>query len=162
MIQLNEESKQGMPNIYGKRQVHEFFDFNVTELTAEEVKAMEFNSLDDAQSFYLSYAHIIGFCVSLGGTKTNPKTWDVIAKYLYRNKEGEWSDNHNNNNKRIREPKNITRTGCEAKMRVVFKKFKSKWVVTSSVKKHNHEFREVPLGAKVEALAMRRATIQPS
>lgn len=100
---------------------------------------MEFNSLDDAQSFYLSCAHIIGFGVRLGGTKTNPKTWDVIAKYLYRNKEGEWLDNHNNNNKRIRKPKNITRTGCEAKMRVVFKKFKSKWVVTSSVTKHNHE-----------------------
>lgn len=45
---------------------------NTTKLSSEEVGGMEFSSLDDAQSFYLSYAHMLGFNVRFGGTKSDP------------------------------------------------------------------------------------------
>ncbi|KAJ1378466.1 FAR1 DNA-binding domain [Sesbania bispinosa] len=87
-------------------------DKRISELSDEDIRLLEFDSLQDAYDFYSEYAKF---------------------------KAGERSEKHLNRTDGIREAKAITRTNCLARIRLHMDKDSSKWRVGMFEPDHNHE-----------------------
>ncbi|KAJ1381662.1 FAR1 DNA-binding domain [Sesbania bispinosa] len=110
----------------------------ISELTDEDIRALEFDSEEDAYVFYREYAKFIGFAVRKHDVYRDRN--DVITmRQFVCNKEGERSGKHLNRTDRKREAKAITRTRCNARLQIHLDYKSRKWIVGSFEPAHNHE-----------------------
>lgn len=112
--------------------------FCVTSWTpeCEEAKkpaiGMQFKDLAEAEHFYKSYAHSVGFSVRKGQSRTvgNEQVW----KRFYCNRRGWRSEKEEIKSKRKTK---ITRCDCQAMITLKWKD--NKYIVTSFFEDHTHE-----------------------
>ncbi|KAJ1443590.1 Zinc finger, PMZ-type [Sesbania bispinosa] len=110
----------------------------IFELTDEDIRALEFDSKEDGFVFYREYAKFIGFAVRKHDVYRDRN--DVITmRQFVCNKEGERSVKHLNRTDRKREAKAITRTKCNARLRIHLDYKSRKWIVGCFEPAHNHE-----------------------
>ncbi|RYR11272.1 hypothetical protein Ahy_B05g079737 isoform C [Arachis hypogaea] len=104
----------------------------------DDVLRMEFNSPDEAKSFYNNYSRLKGFSMRQGRKVTN-SAGDIVRYTFVCNRQGyrekKWLEMAN----RKREHKIVTRCGCLAEMRIKRKDGSGKWYVSRFVDEHNHE-----------------------
>ncbi|KAJ1420101.1 Zinc finger, CCHC-type [Sesbania bispinosa] len=110
---------------------------SIIDLTANDVRGMEFGSDEHACKFYDSYARCHGFVARKDDIKRDAKD-NIIMRQLVCNKEGLRNKKHFIRLDRKRPHRPITRTSCQAKLRVHFDYKRSKWTVLSFVETHNH------------------------
>lgn len=103
------------------------------ETIQEPYVGMEFESAEDARSFYNSYARRVGFGVRVNYSHRSRRDRSMIAQQYVCVKEG-FRKNKEGTRKRHRAS---TRVGCNATM-IVKKLSSGKWVVKSFEKDHNH------------------------
>ncbi|XP_057418789.1 protein FAR1-RELATED SEQUENCE 12-like [Lotus japonicus] len=88
----------------------------ITELSADDIRGMDFSSEEEACEFYSKYARIRGF---------SPRKDDVykdddgkiISRQVVCNRAGQRHQKHMHNSGRRKQPKPITRVGCLARIR---------------------------------------------
>ncbi|KAL5562228.1 hypothetical protein UlMin_031975 [Ulmus minor] len=97
---------------------------------------MEFDSEDDARSFYTEYARRAGFVVRVMQRRRSGIDGRTLARRLGCNKQG-FSPNHKGGFGPEKKPRPSAREGCNATILVKMEK-SGKWVVTRFVKDHNH------------------------
>ncbi|XP_057444142.1 protein FAR1-RELATED SEQUENCE 11-like [Lotus japonicus] len=110
---------------------------NVLTLTADEIRALTFCSESNAYTFYCAYAKGKGFVVRKDACERDSNNKVVMRKFVC-NREG------------LREPKyfimdrqrahrSLTRTNCQARLRIRYDNKKCQWGVVGFEEKHNHE-----------------------
>ncbi|OMO57343.1 hypothetical protein COLO4_35429, partial [Corchorus olitorius] len=109
-------------------------DFN---LNVEDVKKMEFDSLIDAEQFYYTYAHGMGFSMSKGKLRRNLQG-ELTRRELLCSKQGYREDKFFHLPNRKCKPKSLSRCGCEGKFRVVYNRLRKKWLVIAFNAEQNH------------------------
>ncbi|KAJ1384168.1 Zinc finger, PMZ-type [Sesbania bispinosa] len=110
----------------------------ISELTDEDIRGLEFDTEEDAYDFYCEYAKFIGFSVRKGDVYRNCNG-SITMRQLVCNREGERSEKHLNRTDRLREAKALTRTKCNARLRVSLDYRIRKWRVGIFEPAHNHE-----------------------
>lgn len=113
--------------------------YNFITLEEEEeysaFTAMRFKSKNDSFMFYNRYAKGKGFSIKKNFTRRGPMTGDVIFRQYTCSREGYRKDAYMDTSNKIREPRALTRCGCNA----LFQK-KGDWFVVMFVAKHSHSF----------------------
>ncbi|XP_058783973.1 protein FAR1-RELATED SEQUENCE 5-like [Vicia villosa] len=113
----------------------------INALTADEIRAMEFGTVDEANVFYFKYAKCKGFAIRKSDVRTR-STEDgqtIIMRQFVCNKHGLRDTKHLRRLDRKREHRPTTRTNCPARLRVHYNPQKDIYVVTCFEEAHNHE-----------------------
>ncbi|ONK71551.1 uncharacterized protein A4U43_C04F9800 [Asparagus officinalis] len=106
----------------------------------EPVEGMEFDSEEDARTFYLNYARQMGFRARISKYCRSRKDNSIISRQIVCSKEGFRElriKKEETNDGRAKRPRVVTRIGCKA-MIIVKKLSTGKWVVSRFEKEHNH------------------------
>ncbi|KAJ1380207.1 Zinc finger, SWIM-type [Sesbania bispinosa] len=111
---------------------------NVTELTVDEIMSLEFDLEEDAFNFDSNYAKVVGFSVRKDDVY-HDDWYGIVMRNMVCNRQGERSEKNMQRKDRCREPKAITRTRCQARLRVRLGYLSGKWTVTHFEPNHNHE-----------------------
>lgn len=110
---------------------------NMKELSIDDIMSFSFANVRIAFSFYNWYANLNGF----GARKSNVlknKDGEIVQQTFVCFREGYRQDRGLTCDMRKREPKVLTRCGCEAKFRVHVEKESNRWHVTYFMDEHNH------------------------
>ncbi|RVX07698.1 Protein FAR1-related sequence 5 [Vitis vinifera] len=107
------------------------------DLTVEDVWKMEFSSIEEAEEFYNLFTKVTGFSVRKDDVKRD-KNQNIVSRKWVCSKEGYRHRVCLENENRKREPKAVTRVGCEATFRIGFNKQMNKWLVKEFMADHNH------------------------
>ncbi|KAJ1386973.1 Zinc finger, CCHC-type [Sesbania bispinosa] len=110
---------------------------NIADLTADEISNMEFCSEENAYKFYFAYAKCHGFVIrrdDLGRDKNNRMVWRQFLCNRARLRDRKYLMKHD----RKRDHKPLTRTKCNARLRVRLDYSTSKWKVVAFDPAHNH------------------------
>jgi zinc finger SWIM domain-containing protein 3 len=113
----------------------------INSITADEIVALEFSTVEEAYDFYYRYGKCKGFSIRkhdrrYGGPKSNRK---LLMRQFVCSKHGLREKKHLCRLDRKREHRRLTRTDCKARLRVKYKAKKGTYVVSIFVEGHNHE-----------------------
>nr|CAN62918.1 hypothetical protein VITISV_029735 [Vitis vinifera] len=86
-------------------------------ISDEEVYKLQFDCIDEAKSFYNMLAKVAGFSIRKDDLKRD-KNGDIISRKWVCSREGHRATKFIENDKRQREPRSLSRVGCEATFRV--------------------------------------------
>ncbi|KAL6320955.1 hypothetical protein AAG906_010764 [Vitis piasezkii] len=111
---------------------------------------MEFSSRG-GEEFYNLFAKVTGFSVRKDDVKRD-KNQNIVSRKWVCSKEGYRHRVCLENENRKREPKAVTRIGCEATFRIGFNKQMNKWVVKEFMADHNHPLVEQKYKAQLNAM----------
>ncbi|XP_045827823.1 protein FAR1-RELATED SEQUENCE 5-like isoform X1 [Trifolium pratense] len=113
----------------------------VDSMTVEEIRALEFVNVAEAYEFYYQYGKCKGFAIRKRDVRRRgPKGSEIIVMNEFVcNKHGSRNKKHLIRVDRKREHRRLTRTQCGARLRVLYKKNKDKYVVSLFEETHNHE-----------------------
>ncbi|CAJ2640339.1 unnamed protein product [Trifolium pratense] len=113
----------------------------VDSMTVEEIRALEFVNVAEAYEFYYQYGKCKGFAIRKRDVRRRgPKGSEIIVMNEFVcNKHGSRNKMHLIRVDRKREHRRLTRTECGARLRVLYKKNKDKYVVSLFEETHNHE-----------------------
>lgn len=103
----------------------------------EPHEGMEFESEQDAQTFYKEYAKRVGFRARVSSYYRSKRDNSIISRLIVCSKEGFRAKKDENSAEKLQRPRAITRIGCKA-MIMVKKRDSGKWIVSKLVKNHNH------------------------
>ncbi|XP_034710461.1 protein FAR1-RELATED SEQUENCE 5-like [Vitis riparia] len=106
-------------------------------ISVEEVCKMKFACIDKAETFYNMLAKLTGFSIRKDDLKRD-KNGDIISRKWVCSKEGHRATKFIENDNRQREPRSLTRVGCEAAFRVGLNRKDGKWIVKEFIGDHNH------------------------
>ncbi|XP_034694589.1 protein FAR1-RELATED SEQUENCE 5-like [Vitis riparia] len=106
-------------------------------ISVEEVCKMKFACIDEAETFYNMLAKLTGFSIRKDDLKRD-KNGDIISRKWVCSKEGHRATKFIENDNRQREPRSLTRVGCEAAFRVGLNRKDGKWIVKEFIGDHNH------------------------
>ena len=110
----------------------------ITKLTAEDIWGLEFDSEAKAIEFYHKYAQCYGFVMRRDNVGCNLKG-NVNMRQLVCNTEGLRDKKHLERLDRVRDHKPISRTDCQARIRVHVDYKTRKWKVIAFEEFYNHE-----------------------
>ncbi|KAJ1415251.1 FAR1 DNA-binding domain [Sesbania bispinosa] len=110
----------------------------IIDLTVEDISSMEFCSETEVCEFYTLYAKLHGFVMRKDDVARDYHG-NLIMRQLVCNREGRRDKKHFMRVDRKRAHRPITRTKCEARLRVHFDYRSSKWKVVAFEESHNHE-----------------------
>ncbi|KAL3500604.1 hypothetical protein ACH5RR_039697 [Cinchona calisaya] len=116
-------------------------DKELDELTEKEVLGLKFNTAEDAELFYETYAKVVGFIVR---TATTSRDKDNMVRYKrwVCSREGFTENKWVNNLDGKQNPKPVRRswrTGCLAYFRIRYDGKSGKYVVSRFNNEHNHD-----------------------
>ncbi|CAI8600473.1 unnamed protein product [Vicia faba] len=116
---------------------------NINSITADEIRAMEFDTVDDAYEFYYQYGKCKGFAFRKSDVRTRGSEGSKITvmRKLVCNKHGLREKKHLSMVDRKRYHIRLTRTKCKARLHVHYKANKDKYVVSVFEEPHNHDVR---------------------
>ncbi|PNX80761.1 hypothetical protein L195_g036772 [Trifolium pratense] len=100
----------------------------ISDLTDDDIRGMEFSTETEATSFYKLYAHFHGFAVRKDDVKRDREK-KIYMRQLLCNKAGTSTGNM----------RPTTRTGCEAKLRLLYDVDCKKFRVSVFNPTHNHD-----------------------
>lgn len=103
----------------------------------EPHEGMEFESEQDAQTFYKEYAKRVGFRARVSSYYRSKRDNSIISRLIVCSKEGFRAKKDESGEEKLQRPRAITRIGCKA-MIMVKKRDSGKWIVSKLVKNHNH------------------------
>ncbi|XP_034707042.1 protein FAR1-RELATED SEQUENCE 5-like [Vitis riparia] len=106
-------------------------------ISVEEVCKMQFACIDEAETFYNMLAKLTGFSIRKDDLKRD-KNGDIISRKWVCSKEGHRATKFFENDNRQREPRLLTRVGCEAAFRIGLNRKYGKWIVKEFIGEHNH------------------------
>ncbi|RVW92888.1 Protein FAR1-related sequence 5 [Vitis vinifera] len=106
-------------------------------ISDEEVYKLQFDRIDEAETFYNMLARVAGFSIRKDDLKRD-KNGDIISRKWVCSREGQRATKFIENDKRQREPRSLTRVGCEATFRVGLNRKDGKWIVKEFIGDHNH------------------------
>ncbi|RVX07463.1 Protein FAR1-related sequence 5 [Vitis vinifera] len=106
-------------------------------ISDEEVYKLQFNCIDEAETFYNMLAKVVEFSFRKDDLKRD-KNGDIISRKWVCSREGQRATKFIENDKRQREPRSLTRFGCEAAFRVGLNRKDGKWIVKEFIGDHNH------------------------
>ncbi|KAL6347575.1 hypothetical protein AAG906_026101 [Vitis piasezkii] len=106
-------------------------------ISVEEVCKMQFACIDEAETFYNMLAKLTGFSIRKDDLKQD-KNGDIISRKWVCSKEGHRATKFIENDNRQREPRSLTRVGCEAAFRIALNRKYGKWIVKEFIGEHNH------------------------
>ncbi|RVW37768.1 Protein FAR1-related sequence 5 [Vitis vinifera] len=106
-------------------------------ISDEEVYKLQFDRIDEAETFYNMLARVAGFSIRKDDLKRD-KNGDIISRKWVCSREGQRATKFIENDKRQREPRSLTRVGCEAAFRVGLNRKDGKWIVKEFIGDHNH------------------------
>ena len=86
-------------------------------ISIEEVYKLQFNCIDEAETFYNMFAKVTGFSIRKEDLKRD-KNGVIISRKWVCSREGHRATKFIQNDKRQREPRSLTRVGCEATFHV--------------------------------------------
>ena len=101
------------------------------------VLGAQFDSIEDADAWYVNYSRFVGFSVRKNEFRHSKPTRTTIHWWVC-NLEGYRVEKYLANDNRVREPRPITRTGCKASFRVNYDNSSGKYTVTEFRTEHNH------------------------
>ncbi|KAJ1430921.1 MULE transposase domain [Sesbania bispinosa] len=110
----------------------------IIDLTSDDISALEFCSENDAFNFYFSYARCHGFAVRRDDVIKDSKGMLIMRQFLC-SRAGKRDKKHLIRLDRKKEHRPLTRTNCQAKLRVRFDYKTGKYKVVSFLDSHNHE-----------------------
>ncbi|CAJ2656964.1 unnamed protein product [Trifolium pratense] len=114
----------------------------INSMTADEIRAMDFGSVEEAYEFYYQYGKCKGFSVrkSDDKKKIGPDGSKIITNKLFvYNRQGLRDKRHISRLDRKREHRRLTRTKCTARFLVTYKADKGRFVVSVFEETRNHE-----------------------
>ncbi|XP_034680319.1 protein FAR1-RELATED SEQUENCE 5-like [Vitis riparia] len=97
-------------------------------ISDEEVYKLQFDCIDEAGTFYNMLAKVAGFSIRKDDLKRD-KNGDIISRKWVCSREGQRATKFIENDKRQREPRSLSRVGCEAAFRVGLNRKDGKWIV---------------------------------
>ena len=101
------------------------------------VLGAQFDSVEDADAWYMNYSRLVGFSVRKNELRRSKSGQTTIRRWVC-NLEGYRAEKYLANDNRVREPRPITRTGCKASFRVNYDNSNGKYTVTEFKIEHNH------------------------
>ncbi|KAH9801186.1 protein FAR1-RELATED SEQUENCE [Citrus sinensis] len=101
------------------------------------VLGAQFDSVEDADAWYMNYSRLVGFSVRKNELRRSKSGQTTIRRWVC-NLEGYRAEKYLANDNRVREPRPITRTGCKASFRVNYDNSSGKFTVTEFKTEHNH------------------------
>ncbi|CAH9103728.1 unnamed protein product [Cuscuta europaea] len=110
----------------------------ISDLTPDEIRALQFGSEDEAYEFYSKYAKCHGFVVREHSVRRN-KSNKLVTRHFVCNRQGLRNPKHLTRSDRKRGHRPLTRTNCDAKFHIRYKAKDSCWIVTCFQETHNHE-----------------------
>ncbi|CAJ2636447.1 unnamed protein product [Trifolium pratense] len=113
----------------------------INSITSDEIRALEFGTIDAAYEFYYQYGKCKGFAIRKSDSrKRGPKGNRItVMRQFVCSKHGLRDKKHLYRIDRKREHRRLTRTNCPARLRVHYKAEKDRYVVSMFVEGHNHE-----------------------
>ncbi|XP_058782949.1 protein FAR1-RELATED SEQUENCE 5-like [Vicia villosa] len=104
----------------------------IDALTRDEIRAMEFGTVDEANVFYFKYAKCKGFAIRKSDVRTRSTEGGqtIIMRQFVCNKRGLRDTKHLRRLDRKREHRPTTRTNCPARLRVHYNPQKDSYVVS--------------------------------
>ena len=81
------------------------------------VLGAQFDSVEDADAWYMNYSRLVGFSVRKNELRRSKSGQTMIRRWVC-NLEGYRAEKYLANDNRVREPQPITHTGCKASVRV--------------------------------------------
>jgi hypothetical protein len=111
---------------------------NVNSIASDEILKLEFGTVDEAYEFYYRYGRCKGFAIRKGDVRSNSSGIITMREFVC-NKQGLRDKKHLSRNDRKRDHRRMTRTNCEARLRVRYKAKKGRYVVSKFEEGHNHE-----------------------
>ncbi|XP_057452896.1 protein FAR1-RELATED SEQUENCE 11-like [Lotus japonicus] len=109
----------------------------IPDLTADQIRGLKFCSSLDALKFYSSYTKSYGFVVRKYEVRRDERKNVVMRQYVCNKAGLRESKYFTMVRKRSHRP--LTRTKCQARLRIRLDYRTSEWKVVSFVEKHNHE-----------------------
>jgi len=106
----------------------------------EPFEGMEFDSEEDARTFYINYARQMGFRARISKYCRSRRDNSIISRQIVCSKEGFREvriKKEETDDGRVKRPRVVTRIGCKA-MIIVKKMNTGKWIVSRFEKEHNH------------------------
>lgn len=114
-------------------------DKTVCDISDGDLKAVEFESVEDAERFYKKYAWLLGFGVRRDMWVCNSDGVVVKRRWLCR-QAGLRLKKHIEKEGRCREHQPLTRVNCKAFFRIRLCMKKGRYVVSGVNVEHNHDF----------------------
>ncbi|XP_020274306.1 uncharacterized protein LOC109848968 isoform X2 [Asparagus officinalis] len=103
----------------------------------EPHEGMEFESEQEAQTFYKEYAKRVGFRARVSSYYRSKRDNSIISRLIVCSKEGFRAKKDESGKDKLQRPRAITRIGCKA-MIMVKRRDSGKWIVSKLIKNHNH------------------------
>ncbi|KAH9658300.1 protein FAR1-RELATED SEQUENCE [Citrus sinensis] len=97
----------------------------------------QFDSVEDADAWYINYSRLVGFSVRKNKLRRSKSGRITIRRWVC-NLKGYRAERYLANDNIVREPRPITRTGCKASFRVNYDNSSGKYTVTEFRTEHNH------------------------
>lgn len=101
----------------------------ISDLTDDDIRGMEFSTEGEAIAFYTMYAHLHGFAVRKDDVLRDRDKKNIVMRQLLCNKEGTSEG----------QERPTMRTGCKAKLRIVYDIIRKKYRVSVFNPTHNHD-----------------------
>ncbi|KAF4403539.1 hypothetical protein G4B88_002392 [Cannabis sativa] len=143
---------------------------SVAKIDAHDIEGKEMVSLKMWEAFYYTYARWKGFSPRIDDTKSRKSDGEIYIRRWVCNKEGFQKEEFLNMPDRMKRPKEITRCGCQAALRILRLQKTYLWRCQEFVPFHNHDLvipsqmqftranREVP---KAQNIALNRSGAIP-
>ncbi|RYR53069.1 hypothetical protein Ahy_A06g027954 [Arachis hypogaea] len=112
-----------------------------SSLTAKDVLTTEFTSLQAAYDYYNEFGCMKGFLVRMskvGRITKQGAEGKIIWQIFVCSREGEHDGKHMHREDRKKDPRPITRCGCEAQINVHADDASRRWFVEQFCDNHNH------------------------
>ncbi|KAF4384529.1 hypothetical protein F8388_003836 [Cannabis sativa] len=139
---------------------------SVAEIDTHDIEGKEMVSLKMWEAFYYTYARWKGFSPRIDDTKSRKSDGEIYIRRWVCNKEGFRKEKFLNMPDRKKRPKEITRCGCQAALRILRLQKTNLWRCQEFVPFHNHDLvipsqiqftranREVPEAVAAQAAAI--------
>ncbi|KAF4375247.1 hypothetical protein F8388_001004 [Cannabis sativa] len=147
---------------------------SVAEIDTHDIEGKEMVSLKMWEAFYYTYARWKGFSPRIDDTKSRKSDGEIYIRRWVCNKEGFRKEKFLNMPDRKKRPKEITRCGCQAALRILQLQKTNLWRCQEFVPFHNHDLvipsqmqftranREVPEAVAAQVISMNRCGIKTS
>ncbi|KAF4393129.1 hypothetical protein F8388_012638 [Cannabis sativa] len=147
---------------------------SVAEIDTHDIEGKEMVSLKMWEAFYYTYARWKGFSPRIDDTKSRKSDGEIYIRRWVCNKEGFRKEKFLNMPDRKKRPKEITRCGCQAALRILRLQKTNLWRCQEFVPFHNHDLvipsqmqftranREVPEAVSAQVISMNRCGIKTS
>ncbi|KAF4356931.1 hypothetical protein G4B88_030293 [Cannabis sativa] len=147
---------------------------SVAEIDTHDIEGKEMVSLKMWEAFYYTYARWKGFSPRIDDTKSRKSDGEIYIRRWVCNKEGFRNEKFLNMPDRKKRPKEITRCGCQAALRILRLQKTNLWRCQEFVPFHNHDLvipsqmqftranREVPEAVAAQVISMNRCGIKTS